>query len=59
MYFNWPSLIFWMIFVIPMIAGLGWLIWQDDKRHRRSGLLILAVIVVVGIVYMYLKTRGL
>ncbi|WP_295664136.1 hypothetical protein [uncultured Mucilaginibacter sp.] len=44
--------------MIPLVAGLGWIMWQD-KRHRRSGLLILAVIVVVGIVYMYLKTRGL
>ncbi|WP_295650050.1 hypothetical protein [uncultured Mucilaginibacter sp.] len=58
MYFSGPSLIFWLIFVIPLVAGLGWIMWQD-KRHRRSGLLILAVIVVVGIVYMYLKTRGL
>lgn len=41
-----------------MVAGLGWILWQD-KRHRKSGLIMLAVLVVVAVVYMYVRTKGL
>ena len=51
------SIIFWLVFVTPFIAFLAWLIRQD-KRKSKTGLFVLAVIVVVGIVYMYWKTKG-
>jgi len=51
------SIIFWLVFVLPFIAFLVWLMRQD-KRKGKSGLIVLAIIVVVGIVYMYWKTKG-
>jgi lipopolysaccharide export LptBFGC system permease protein LptF len=54
---NFPSLIFWAIFVLPLVVFLIWLMRQD-KRNGRIGLLVLAIIVVGGIVYMYMKTGG-
>ncbi len=54
---NIPSIIFWLIFVIPLVIFLVWLMRQD-KRNGKTGLIILAVIVIGGIVYMYLKTGG-
>ncbi len=51
---NIPSLIFWAIFVLPLIAFLIWLMRQD-KRKGTAGLVVLAIIVIGGIVYMYLK----
>jgi len=52
-----PSLIFWAIFVLPLVVFLIWLMRQD-KRKGGIGLIVLAVIVIGGIVYMYLKTGG-
>lgn len=52
-----PSLIFWAIFVLPLVAFLIWLMRQD-KRKGKTGLIILAIMVIGGIVYMYLKTGG-
>lgn len=52
-----PSLIFWAIFVLPLIAFFIWLMRQD-KRKGKTGLIILAIIVIGGIIYMYLKTGG-
>jgi len=54
---NIPSLIFWAVFVLPLVVFLIWLMRQD-KRKGAIGLIILAVIVIGGIVYMYLKTGG-
>jgi hypothetical protein len=54
---NFPSLIFWAIFVLPLVVFLIWLMRQD-KRNGRIGLLVLAIIVIGGIVYMYVKTGG-
>jgi len=51
-----PSLIFWSIFVVPMVTFLMWVLWQD-KRHRKTGLFVLIVMVVVVIIYNYIKTR--
>jgi hypothetical protein len=51
------SIIFWLIFVVPFVAFLAWLMLQD-KRNGKKGLIVLAIIVVVGIVYMYWKTKG-
>jgi cbb3-type cytochrome oxidase subunit 3 len=46
------SLIFWAIFVLPLIAFLVW-VMRQDKRKGKMGLIVLAVIVVGVIVYMY------
>jgi len=54
---NIPSLIFWAVFVLPFVAFLVWLMRQD-KRKGVTGLIVLAVIVVGGIVYMYIQTKG-
>lgn len=52
-----PSLIFWVVFIIPLVAFLIWLMRQD-KRKGVTGLVILAIIVIGGIVYMYWRTKG-
>ncbi|RWY55643.1 hypothetical protein [Mucilaginibacter gilvus] len=46
------SLIFWAIFVLPLIAFLVW-VMRQDKRKGKLGLIVLAIIVVGVIVYMY------
>jgi membrane-bound metal-dependent hydrolase YbcI (DUF457 family) len=52
-----PSIIFFTIFLLPLVAFFIWLMKQD-KRKGATGLIVLAIIVIVGIVYMYLKTGG-
>ncbi|GAC1307253.1 MAG: hypothetical protein NVSMB24_18770 [Mucilaginibacter sp.] len=54
---NIPSLIFWAVFVLPLVAFLIWLMRQD-KRKGVTGLIVLAIMVIGGIVYMYVKTKG-
>jgi asparagine N-glycosylation enzyme membrane subunit Stt3 len=54
---NVPSLIFWAVFVLPLVVFFVWLMRQD-KRKGVTGLFILAIIVIGGIVWMYLKTGG-
>jgi RsiW-degrading membrane proteinase PrsW (M82 family) len=54
---NIPSLIFWSVFVLPLVIFFIWLMRQD-KRKGTTGLIILAIIVVIGIVWMYIKTGG-
>lgn len=51
------SIIFWAVFVIPLVAFLVWLMRQD-KRNGKTGLIVLIIMVVVAIVYMYIKTKG-
>ncbi len=51
------SFIFWAVFVLPFVAFLVWLMRQD-KRKGKTGLVVLAIIVIGGIVYMYIKTKG-
>ncbi|MES2277995.1 MAG: hypothetical protein V4592_18345 [Bacteroidota bacterium] len=54
-----PSLIFWAVFVLPLVVFLVWLIKQDkNKKMGITGLVMLAILVVVAIVYMYVKTGG-
>ncbi|MDR3695296.1 hypothetical protein [Mucilaginibacter sp.] len=55
---NIPSLIFYAVFVIPLVVFLVWLMRQD-KRKGKAGLIVLAFIVIGGIAYMYWKTKGL
>jgi hypothetical protein len=52
-----PSLIFWLIFVVPLVGLLVW-IMRQDKRKGITGLVLLAITVVIGIVYMYVRTGG-
>jgi len=47
-----PSLIFWAIFVLPLIAFLIWLLKQD-KRKGWIGLIVLAVTVIGAVLWMY------
>jgi hypothetical protein len=51
------SIIFWLVFIIPLVVFLVWLMRQD-KRKGKTGLIVLAIMVVGGIVYMYLQTKG-
>ncbi|WP_428329826.1 hypothetical protein [Mucilaginibacter sp.] len=54
---NIPSLIFWAVFVLPLVVFLIWLMRQD-KRKGATGLVVLAIMVIGGIIYMYVKTKG-
>jgi len=51
------SIIFWLVFIIPLVVFLVWLMRQD-KQKGKTGLIVLAIMVVGGIVYMYLQTKG-
>ncbi|HTH83171.1 MAG TPA: hypothetical protein VL490_09565 [Mucilaginibacter sp.] len=52
-----PSLIFWIIFVLPLVAFLVWLVRQD-KRKGWIGLIVLALIVIGAIIYTIAKNDG-
>lgn len=54
---NPASIIFFLIFVLPLVAFLIW-VMRQDKRKGATGLAILLIIVVVAIVYMFLTTKG-
>jgi len=51
------SAVFWAIFVVPFVIFLIWLMRQD-KRKGSIGLIVLALMVIGGIIYMYVKTGG-
>jgi membrane-bound metal-dependent hydrolase YbcI (DUF457 family) len=51
------SLIFWAIFVVPLVGFLFWLMWQDKKK-RSTGVVVLILGVILAIVYMYVRTGG-
>ncbi len=46
------SLIFWTIFVVPLIGFLIWVLRQD-KRKGWIGLIALAITVIAAILWMY------
>jgi hypothetical protein len=48
-----PSIIFFAVFVLPLVAFFVWLMRQD-KRKGVTGLVVLAIIVTGAIVYTYL-----
>lgn len=52
-----PSLIFFLIFLLPLVALLFW-IMRQDKRKGLTGLIVLLIIVVGGIIYMFVRTGG-
>ena len=51
------SIIFWAVFVVPLVIFLVWLMRQDKKKGV-AGLVVLGILVVVAVVYMYLMTKG-
>jgi hypothetical protein len=52
-----PSFIFYAVFLIPLVIFFVWLMRQD-KRKGKTGLFVLAIMVIGGILYMYWKTKG-
>jgi uncharacterized membrane protein YqjE len=55
---SFPSIVFWLVFIVPLVIFLIWLMRQD-KRNGKTGLIVLAIMVIGGIAYMYWKTKGL
>jgi hypothetical protein len=51
---NGAAYIFWIIFVIPLIAFLIWLMRQD-KRKGKIGIAVVVGLVIMVVVYMYFK----
>jgi len=47
------SIIFFAVFVLPLVAFFIWLMRQDKKKGR-AGLVVLAILVTAAIVYTYL-----
>lgn len=55
--FSTPSLIFFLIFLVPLVGFLIWLM-KEDKRKGKIGLLVLGFMVIAGVMFMYIMTRG-
>ena len=51
---NGASVIFYAVFVLPLLAFLIW-IMRQDKRKGKIGLIVLLITVVGVIAYMYVK----
>ena len=49
-----PSIIFFAVFLLPLVAFFIWLMKQD-KRKGKIGFIVLAVLIVGVIAYMYWK----
>jgi len=54
---SYPSLIFWGIFVVPMVVFLIWLMRQDKKKGM-TGLIVLAILVIAAVAYTIWKKDG-
>lgn len=52
-----PSIIFFLIFLVPLVGFLVWLM-KEDKRKGKIGLMVLGFMVIAGIMFMYIMTRG-
>ena len=52
-----PSIIFFLIFLVPLVGFLAWLM-KEDKRKGKIGLMVLGFMVIAGIMFMYIMTRG-
>ncbi|HWD90425.1 MAG TPA: hypothetical protein VG367_20000 [Mucilaginibacter sp.] len=50
------SIIFFSVFVLPLVVFFIWLMRQD-KRKGTAGLIILAILVSAAIIYTYLTTK--
>lgn len=55
-----PSIIFWIVIVVPFIALLFWVMKQDKRKGFKGaiGMLVLAVTFIVAIIYMFIMTKG-
>jgi uncharacterized membrane protein YwaF len=53
----YASIVFFLVFVLPLTAFLLWLMKQD-KRKGKIGLIITVVLVIGAIAYMFWKTKG-
>jgi hypothetical protein len=51
------SIIFFLVFLIPLTGLLVW-VMRQDKRKGKIGLYVLGFIVVVGVWFMYVMTQG-
>ena len=51
------SIIFFLVFLIPLTGLLIW-VMRQDKRKGKIGLYVLGFIVVVGVWFMYFMTKG-
>jgi hypothetical protein len=51
------SLIFYLVFLIPLTGLLIW-VMRQDKRKGKIGLYVLSFIVIVGVWFMYFMTKG-
>ena len=51
------SIIFFLIFLIPLSGLLLW-VMRQDKQKGKIGMFILAFIVLAGLWFMYLMTKG-
>jgi len=51
------SIIFFLIFLVPLTGLLIW-VMRQDKRKGKIGLFVLGFIVTVGVLFMYMMTRG-
>ena len=51
------SIIFFLIFLVPLTGLLIW-VMRQDKQKGKIGLFVLGFIVTVGILFMYMMTRG-
>jgi len=48
-----PNIIFFSIFLLPMVAFLIWLMRQDKKKGV-IGIIIVAILVIIGIAYTFI-----
>ena len=55
---NASGYIFYIVFVIPLIAAMVWLMRQDKKKGK-IGLVVLAVLIVGVLIYVYLNRDAL
>jgi uncharacterized membrane protein YqjE len=49
-----PNIIFFSVFVLPLVAFMIWLMRQD-KRKGTTGLVVLIVIVAGAVIWTYIK----
>ena len=48
-----PNIIFFLIFLLPLVVFLVWLMRQD-RRKGTVGIIIVSILVVIGVVYTFL-----
>lgn len=54
---SYPTVLFILIFVVPLIGLLIWLM-NKDKRKGKVGLAVLGIIVIIALTLMYVMTKG-